>query len=110
VQGCGCGCGSESEQVAGKVVVLWVMVVVVVVVVLLLLCGYVIMAVVKGGLLLTSGSRRGVPGMDPYAELARVFGGVSRRRPYLSNLAGDAVLDMNEEPAEAADPPDPVRL
>ena len=64
----------------------------------------------KGGGLLTSASRRGVPGMEPYAELARVFGGVRMRRPYLSNLAGEAVRDMNEEPVDAAEPPDPVRL
>lgn len=64
----------------------------------------------KGSFLLTSDSRLGVPGMEPYAELARVLGGVRSRRPYLSNLAGEAVRDMKEEPVDAADPPDPVRL
>jgi hypothetical protein len=48
--------------------------------------------------------------MEPYAELARVLGGVKRRRPYLSNLAGEAVLEMNEDPVEAAEPADAVRL
>lgn len=64
----------------------------------------------KSGFLLTSESRRGVPGIEPYDELVRVLGGVSRRRPNLSYLAGDAVRDMKDEPAEAAEPPDVVRL
>jgi hypothetical protein len=74
----------------------------VIVFVLLLVAG-------KGSFLLTSGSRRGVPGIEPYAEFARVFGGVRSRRPYLSNLAGEAVRDINEEPVDTAEPPDPVR-
>ncbi len=48
--------------------------------------------------------------MELYVELERVLGGVRSRRPYLSNLAGEAVRDMNEEPADAVEPPDPVRL
>ncbi len=39
-----------------------------------------------------------------------MLGGVRSRRPYLSNLAGEAVRDMNEEPADAVEPPDPVLL
>jgi hypothetical protein len=58
---------------------------------------------------LTSESR-GVPGMELYVELVRVLGGVMRRRPYLSNLAGEAVRDMNDEPVDAAEPAEPVRL
>ena len=67
-------------------------------------------ASVKGGFLLTSDSRLGVPGMELYVELERVLGGVRSRRPYLSNLAGEAVRDMNEEPPDATEPPDAVRL
>lgn len=65
------------------------------------------MLVKNGRQLLTSVSRRGVPGTDPYAELLRVLGGVRMRRPYLSNLAGDAVRETRE--LEPADPEEPVR-
>jgi len=48
--------------------------------------------------LLTSDSFRGVPGIDPCAELVRESGGVPRsRRLYLSNVAGEAVREMMEE-------------
>jgi len=47
--------------------------------------------------LLTSASRRGVPGIEPCVEFARVMGGVRMRRPNLSNLAGEAVREMIEE-------------
>ena len=90
------GGNDRSRQVAGAV---WQNVVIVLVVV-----------VAKGGFVLTSKSCRGVPGMEPYDELVRVLGGVSRRRPNLSYLAGDAVRDMKDEPPEAAEPPDAVRL
>lgn len=54
---------------------------------------------------LTSASRRGVPGIEPYAELVRVLGGVRMRRPYLSNLAGELVRETKDpEPAEPAEP------
>jgi hypothetical protein len=88
--------GNDSRQVVGAV---WENVMIVLVVV-----------VEKGGFVLTSKSCRGVPGMEPYDELVRVLGGVSRRRPNLSYLAGDAVRDMKDEPPEAAEPPDAVRL
>lgn len=40
-----------------------------------------------------------------------MLGGVRRRRPYLSNLAGEAVLEINDEALEAApEPAEPVRL
>jgi hypothetical protein len=58
---------------------------------------------------LTSVSRRGVPGIEPYAELVRVLGGVRIRRPYLSNLAGDAVREMKDDPVEAPEPAEPLR-
>src|SRR3569833_1807743 len=51
----------------------------------------------RGPSTLTSDSRFGVPGMDPWVELERVIGGVSIRRPKLSNRAGEAVRDTTAE-------------
>ncbi len=47
---------------------------------------------------LTSDSRRGVPGCEPWPELVRESGGLqSMRRPYLSTLtAGEAVRDVDD--------------
>jgi len=56
-----------------------------------------------------SGRTRGVPGIEPYVELVRVLGGVRMRRPYLSNLAGEAVREMNEE-LEPIEPVEPLRV
>lgn len=63
----------------------------------------VVLVAAKSGWLLTSVSRRGVPGMEPYVELVRVLGGVRIRRPNLSNLAGEAVREAND-----AEPPEPA--
>lgn len=57
--------------------------------------------------MLTSGL--GVPGMEPYVEFARVFGGVGRRRPYLSKTGVEVVRARNDEVPEAVEPPEPVR-
>ncbi len=40
---------------------------------------------------LTSDSRLGVPGIEPWAEFERVMGGVSRRRPTSPSMAGEEV-------------------
>lgn len=47
--------------------------------------------------LLTSVSLRGVPGMEPCAELVRLRGGVRMRRPIVSNLAGELVREAIDE-------------